>query len=304
MKNLLLSSILVFVSQFSFSQLMRSEVYDFTVGDYFGLENKATHQSIGMITFRYQMIHILTKQLSATGDLVNYSAQRQTYFPPLPNGSGGITPTSYSVDTFTFIHANLNAPYSPGSGDHVFGNYATWFWESDATGCYNSVDTLIPSPWCFNNSGQAYHFGMDISNMDSCDLEPLISDYHAYSHAGGPYGGKQRPGDPTEQSFLVNLFYVVHNGVECGELPDFFLGTSELSVPTIVIYPNPASGVLNLEGLTSQYTAHVCDLNGAVLSNGIPVIDNQVNIEFLRSGFYLLYLRGENGTSFVQRFSK
>lgn len=304
MKNLLVSSILVFVSQFSFSQLMRSEVYDFTVGDYFGLKNKATDLNIGMITVRYQMIHILTKQLSVTGDSVTYSAQRQIYIPELPNGSGGGFPSSYSIDTFTFMHKQLNALYSPEIWDHVFGNTATQFWDADTNECYQSLDTLIPSPWCFNNSGQANHFGMHLGNSDSCEIEPYWSDYYAYSHAGGPYGGKEHPGDPTEQSFLVELFYVVHNGVECGQFPDFFLGTSEFSVPTIVIYPNPVSDVLNLEGLKVQSNARICALNGAVLHDEIQVIDNRITLEFLPPGFYLLYLKSENGEAFVQRFTK
>lgn len=304
MKNLLVSSILVFLSQFSFSQLMRSEVYDFSIGDYFGLKNKATYQNIGMITVRYQMMHILTKQLSLTGDSVTYSAQRQIYIPELPNGSGGGIPPSYSIDTFTFMHKQLNTLYSPEIWDHVFGNTATQFWDADTNECYQSLDTLIPSPWCFNNSGQANHFGMHLGNSDSCEIEPYWSDYYAYSHAGGPYGGKERPGDPTEQSFLVELFYVVHNGVECGQFPEFFLGNSELSDPDFVIYPNPASDVLNLEGLTVQSSVRICDLNGAVLQGEIPVIDNRITIDFLHPGFYLLYLQNENGMSFVKRFTK
>lgn len=283
---------------------MRSEVYDFAVGDYFGLENKANGPNSGMMTVRYQMIHILTKQLSVTGDSVTYSAQRQSYIPALPNGTGGSTPPSYSIDTFAFMHKYLNTAYSPAIWDHVFGNTATQFWDSDTNECYNSIDTIIPSPFCINNSGQAYHFGMHIDNMDSCSIEPQISDYYAYSHAGGPYGGKECPGDPTVESFLVELFYVVHNGIECGQFPNFFLGTSELSVPTITIYPNPASNVLNLDGLKSQSTGRVCELNGAVLRDEILVIDNQINIDFLQPGFYLLYLQGENGVSFVRRFSK
>lgn len=307
MKNFLLSSILVIVSQFSFSQLMRSEVYDFFIGNYYGIVIKSNAPSSGIqspIISGYQMFHILTKELSVTGDSVTYSAQRQTYIPALPNGSGGATPPSYSIDTFTFMHKQLNTTYSPEIWDHVFGNTATHFWDSDTNECYNSLDVLIPSPWCFNNSGQANHFGMHIDNGDSCSLEPLISDYYAYSHAGGPYGGKQRPGDPTEFAILYELFYVVHDGVECGQFPDFFLGTSELSVPTIMIYPNPVSNVLNLEGLKIQSNARICELNGAILAHEIPVVDNQIDIEFLQPGFYLLYLQSENGASFVQRFTK
>ncbi|MNJ84057.1 hypothetical protein D3C87_14970 [compost metagenome] len=283
---------------------MRSEVYDFSIGDYFGLENKADGPNSGMMTVRYQMIHILTKELSVTGDSVTYSAQRQLYVPELPDGSGGTIPPSYSIDTFTFMHKQLNTPYSPEIWDDVFGNTVTQFWDSDTNECYNSMDTIIPSPLCINNSGQAYHFGMHIHNMDSCSLEPYISDYYAYSHAGGPYGGFEQPGDPSHWSYLIDIFYVSHNGVACGQFPEFFLSTTELSVPTLTIYPNPASDVLNIEGLKTQSTARICELNGAVLRDKIPVINNQINIDFLQPGFYLLHLQGENSASFVRRFSK
>lgn len=283
---------------------MRSEVYDFTVGDYFGLNNSASHQSMGMITYRYQMIHILTKQLSPTGDVVNYSAQRQTYFPPLPNGSGGITPPSYSVDTFAFTHTNLNSPYSPTPSDHVFGNYATWFWESDSTGCYNSVDTLTPSPWCFNNSGQVYHFGMHPDNMDSCDLEPLISDYRVYSHAGGPYGGKQRPGDPTEQSFLVNLFYVVHNGVECGEFPEFFLGLEDYNRLSLEVYPNPVDNKLTIRGVESIQSFLVTSSDGKMMGGVALENNNIIDVTHLKKGIYFLHLNDFSGRNGTIRFVK
>lgn len=304
MKNLLLSSILLF-SSISFSQLMRSEVYDFSVGDYFGLKNKATYQGMGMLTVRYQMFHILTKQLSVTGDSVTYSAQRQSYFPPLPSGSGGITPPSYSVDTFAFIHTNLNTPYSPAIWDHVFGNYATWFWESDTTGCYSSVDTIIPSPWCFNNSGQAYHFGMHIGNMDSCiTIEPFISDYYAYSHAGGPYGGKECPGDPSVPSFWVELFYVVHNGVECGQFPDFFLGLEDYNRLSLEVYPNPVDDKLTIRGVESIQSFLITSSDGKMIGGVTLENNNIIDVAHLKKGIYFLHLKDFSGRNGTIRFVK
>jgi hypothetical protein len=304
MKHLILSILLLLLSQSSFSQLMRSEVYDFTIGDYFGLENKASVSGSGIMTVRYQMIHILTKQLSATTDSVTYSAQRQTYFPSLPNGSGGGTTPSYSIDTFTFMHTNLNTAFSPEIWDNVFGNSVTHFWDSDTNECYNALDTLIPSPWCFNNSGQASHFGMHINNPDSCELEASSSDYYAYSHAGGPYGGKGPSGDPTELTLLVELFYVVHNGVECGQFPTFFLGISEETQLVLNVSPNPAQDKITVLGITAIGTCTVLSSDGKNVSQKIAWKENEVDVSSLDSGTYFLKVTDESGKTGTVRFVK
>ncbi len=284
---------------------MRSEVYDFTVGDYFGLENKATVPNSGMITVGYQMMHILAKQLSVTGDSVTYLAQRQTYIPALPNGSGGGTPPSYSIDTFAFMHRDLNTPFSPEIWEDVFGNNVTHFWDSDTNECYNSLDTLIPSPWCFNNSGQAYHFGMHINDMDSCgSIEPLISDYYAYSHAGGPYGGKERPGDPTEQSFLVELFYVTHMGLECGQFPDFFLGLEQYDQLLIEVFPNPVCDKLTVQGVESIQRFSVTSLDGKMIDGLTLENDTVIDVTNLHNGIYFLHMKDYNGRNGTVRFVK
>lgn len=305
MKNYLLISLLFFIPYFGSAQLMRSEVYDFSVGDYFGLEHKTNPVgSSSMISVRYQMFHILTKQISVTTDSVTYTAQRQTYIPSLPDGSGGVTPSSYDLDTISFLHKNLNMPFSPNMWDHVFGNVATQFWDSDTNACYLSLDTLIPSPLCINNSGQANHFGMHIADMDSCELEPLISDYYAYSHAGGPYGGKERPGDPTEQHFLVKLFYVVHEGVECGQFPDFFLNVKENQLLHLTAFPNPVQDKLIIRGVDEIRTGIVVSAEGKMVSDDLIRNGNELDVSRLKSGVYFLKITDQSGNFGVLRFVK
>lgn len=305
MKKHLLISLLFFISYFGSAQLMRSEVYDFSVGDYFGLEHKANPVGFSsMISVRYQMFHILTKQVSVTTDSVTYTAQRQTYTPALPDGSGGAIPSSYDLDTISFIHKNLNMPFSPDIWDDVFGNSVTHFWDSDTNDCYLSLDTLIPSPLCINNSGQANHFGMHISNMDSCELEPLISDYYAYSHAGGPYGGKERPGDPMEQHFLVKLFYVVHEGVECGQFPDFFLNVTENQLLHLRAFPNPVQDKLIIQGVYEICTSMVVSSEGKTVSDDLIRNGNELDVSRLKSGVYFLKITDQSGNFGVLRFVK
>lgn len=306
MKHLFLISIFLISSFAGFSQLMRSEVYDFSVGNYYGLKFRANASgSSTMYTVRYQMFHILSKQLSVTTDSVTYVAQRQTYIPPLSNGSGGATPASYDLDTITFMHQSLNMAYSPDMFDNVFGNIVSHFWDPNTNECYTALDTLIPSPLCFNNSGQANHFGMHLNIMDSCPgLEPYISDYYAYSHAGGPYGGKQNPGDPTVASFLVELFFVVHNGVECGQLPDFFLNTAENKRLFLNAYPNPAVNELVVTGISDIKNCTLLTAEGKTATSYISWKNNVLDVSKLSSGTYFLQLEDSSGKSGIAKFVK
>lgn len=306
MKNLLLSAVFFASTFIGFSQLMRSEVYDFSVGNYYGLKFRANASgSTTMYTVRYQLFHILSKQLSVTTDSVTYTAQRQTYIPPLPNGSGGAFPSSYSLDTVTFMHQSLNVAYSPEIFDNVFGNPVSHFWDTNTNECYTALDTLIPSPLCFNNSGQANHFGMHLNIMDSCPtIEPYISDYYAYSHAGGPYGGKQNPGDPTVANYLVELFYVVHNGVECGQLPDFFLNTNENNQLVLNAYPNPVVDELIISGISGIKNCTVFTTEGKSASSQISWKDNVVEVSKLAPGVYFLQLEDNSGKSGIVKFMK
>ena len=306
MKNLFLLTVFCISAFAAFAQLMRSEVYDFSVGNYYGLRFKANASgSTTMYTVRYQLFHILSRQLSVTTDSVTYVAQRQTYIPPLPNGSGGTTPASYDLDTITFMHQSLNEAYSPDLWDHVFGNTVSSFWDPNTNECYTPLDTLVPSPLCITNSGQANHFGMHINIIDSCSaIEPFISDYYAYSHAGGPYGGMQNPGDPGIQNFLVELFFVVHNGVECGQLPDFFLNTSENNPLVLNVYPNPAVDELIVAGISGIKKCQILTTEGKSVSSRISWKDNVVAVSGLAPGIYFLQLEDHSGKSGMVKFMK
>jgi Secretion system C-terminal sorting domain len=307
MRNLFSFLFVVLFSFCSNAQLMRSEVYDFSVGDYFGLEHKAASgSSSSLLVVRNEMFHVLSKQLSITTDSVVYSVERQTYIPALPNGSGGTYPPIYTVDTITILHTQLNSPFSAGISDHVFGNILYMFYEDPTNECYSPFDTLIPSPLCINNSGQAVSFGMNpnLNGSDTCAIEPYISSYIAYSHAGGPYGGMECPGDLTVSQYLIHLKFVNHNGVACGEFPGFFVGLEDFTTLELALYPNPSETNLVIEGISSIATLILISSDGKDITRDVSWNQLTVNVEQLSSGIYYLLVSDPTGKCGTIRFTK
>jgi hypothetical protein len=306
MKNSILLFCLVFTSLFGQSQVMRSEVYDFSVGDYFGLEHKASTSSLPLLVVRNEMFHIISKVLSVTSDSVTYIAERQTYIPALPNGSGGATAPSYSIDTISFLYKQLNSPFSPLISGHTFGNSLNVFYENPTNECYNPYDSLIPSPLCINNSGQAINFGMEpyFNDSDTCAFEPYVSSYIAYSHAGGPYGGMSCQGDPTVPQYYISLKYVDHNGIACGTFPCFFVGVEENKQIQLTLFPNPTRGRLSLQGLEQIVACEVFTAEGKNVTDNITWNGMEVDVTKLSSGSYILKVMDASNKIGVARFVK
>lgn len=296
MINRLLLLVLLINVSYSFSQLTRSEVYDFSIGDYFGIEHKSKNVMSAVIPVRYQMFHILSKQMSITTDTVTYVAERQTYIPQLPDGNGGSFPSSYSIDTISFSHDELNQPYTPEINGHVFGNDVNCFWVSDTNECYSVVNAQNPSSLCISNSGVMVYYGMHINDIDSCELEPITSEYFAYSHAGGPFGGKDCVGDPTFQTYLIELNYVLHDGVACGTFPGFFVNINELQQELqLLAYPNPTKNSTTITGISVIAKIYLTSSNGMDVTGEISNNNNQLDISKLSSGVYTLKVIDEFG---------
>lgn len=84
-------------------------------------------------------------------------------------------------------------------------------------------------------------------------------------------------------------------------------GVGELASSKYVVYPNPASTNLSVEGLTTGNvsTIEVFNMNGQKVmtefNNGYNKID--LNIAGLNEGMYFIHLTGENGTT-VKKFIK
>jgi hypothetical protein len=70
----------------------------------------------------------------------------------------------------------------------------------------------------------------------------------------------------------------------------------------IILYPNPASATLNIEGLATTAKAEVYDLSGKLLLNK-PLTSHQIDISSLATGFYFIKLTTADG-SVVKKFVK
>lgn len=291
MKNLLILLAGIVLSTHANAQLMRSEVYDFSVGDYFELEHK---EDFGNVILYRDLFHILSKQLSVTSDTVVYVAQKQMLLVNM-NPNGG---PSFFIDTVTFQHTHLNSPFTPNFQHYTFGYVRNVFYENPTTECYVPYDSLMPSPLCISNSGQAACFGMIpyFNDGDTCLIEPFVSDFTAYSHAGGPYGGVIQ-GDPTFNAHIIDLGYVKHNGVSCGDFPSYFLATENDLIMELSVHPIPATSELTLSGLSSIASLNLVSSEGKDVTNSVTWNQLTVDVLQLPQGVYFLTVTDPAGKS-------
>lgn len=76
---------------------------------------------------------------------------------------------------------------------------------------------------------------------------------------------------------------------------DTGVGINEASVlNALKVYPNPTTGMLNLQSQVALTSYTLCDLQGRVVKQG-NIESNQVDLSGLESGVYVLGVRGVNG---------
>lgn len=98
-------------------------------------------------------------------------------------------------------------------------------------------------------------------------------------------------------------FNMIVNTKESNLSLDFAVGMSEQKNEHISIYPNPATEKLRISGLTGQTYARIYNIHGQqLLASKTEVINGELNVSFLSSGFYIIKLETCEGV-FVERFS-
>ncbi len=77
------------------------------------------------------------------------------------------------------------------------------------------------------------------------------------------------------------------------------MATQRLSAkPSLVMYPNPASGSFQVTGLDSETTVHVYDQYGKKVITSNLKDESTVNTEMLSNGVYLVEIIGKNSSAF------
>ncbi|WP_431109527.1 PQQ-dependent sugar dehydrogenase [Winogradskyella poriferorum] len=93
------------------------------------------------------------------------------------------------------------------------------------------------------------------------------------------------------------------------KISDALLSIDENTQNTISIYPNPANTVLNIDffgtAITNSTTINIFDIQGklikSILKDNIDTFTS-INISDLKSGFYILKIKSEDGKKATQKF--
>ncbi|MNK24813.1 Beta-agarase D precursor [compost metagenome] len=292
MKTIALTLGLLFVVSVNtgFSQLLRKDVYDFSVGDIYSIRYK-WHQGSNNFTgnVRYIMCRILEKEYNSDSSQVSYFAQRQTYIPPLPLGNGTGSAPEFHIDSVTFSYTQLLMDYRTDYNEFGFGSAGPLMLNNYGFTC-TILDSSYTVGYCNSFNNNRFNFGIVINNPDSCSVEVPISHYYVGEKIGGPYGEWHYAGgaDPTANYWGTFLDYYYKDGEACGVFPEYFLGIEEYEVKQFKVYPVPASEILHIDGDVKIERIELIDLTNKVLLKTDNLTDKRIDINSLPSGVYLL----------------
>ncbi len=295
MKLIVTSFLFLQISQLAFSQLLRRDVYDFEVGDYYSISHYWHTSSNLNVTTQYDLFQISGKIYNSDSTIVNYTANTQIYVPPLP----GSPNSSLTNGTISFLHSNLGNDYSIWDNDDPFGISLNVLLlaDPDPDSCViNELSYTINA--CLNLPLNRFNFGISITDSPTC-FEPITSSYFVQEGCGGPYGGWAHYGDPSAAYGGINLVYFKKGNVECGQFPAFFVGLPESTESNILVYPNPIKDhvVIQNDQLISQ--VEITDLKGNKIALFSPSSSElKIDLSHFSSGWYLLKIMTESTISY------
>jgi len=84
----------------------------------------------------------------------------------------------------------------------------------------------------------------------------------------------------------------------------YYVGTNNLELQSLRIYPNPATDIIYLKSELNHYSEfQISDVTGKLLLNGKIEKDKPISIMDLKSGFYLITFTSKQ-TAFQVKFIK
>ncbi len=267
-------SIILFIATCSYGQttLLRSQVYDFEIGDVFMTAfSEYNSGGQGYTNYRLDTIGAI---LANTLDTFKYVTSSYTFYSYF----------SFPANTYAG-YMRFNDTITISGMDSVANHYAYFF-------CPASSDTIVPNPELCDALTWT-----EAAQEDSCWYQSNLVEgcggpyYHnsVISSSGGGYG------------VSLTLIYFNKAGIECGQI----VTSNEPieNVESLKLYPNPADQFIFLDGvaLTDQLT--IFSIDGKRLQRSIYT-GHPVDVANLEEGIYFLQISGSNKRTFVFKFIK
>ncbi len=177
---------------------------------------------------------------------------------------------------------NVGLEEDPVADGNYYMNFQIWLYESD-----KSIEI---------HYGPTNVIGIEVLNDENVLFVGIGGDEDAYFIYG-------QSTDPTYSEFTQETFpeegvtmdAYPSNGTVYRLAPDSTAGVGDLTRNVVTLYPNPASGVLNLSSDTFASTHYtVYDMMGKLVLEGDMSSAGQVNIERLTPGMYHIKVDGQN----------
>ena len=173
-----------------------------------------------------------------------------------------------AIETTSIVNMILNTDN--------FGNQCTW----DIT---NSAGTIV-------YSGGPYENNVTIQETFTLPIE--CYNFNLYDSVGN--GGGSIVVYDSESNIILNSNGDYDDGISAYFTTNGVLGTSDNVLNNLIIYPNPASSILNIDNAENS-TIEVFDLLGRIiLSRSNISLKEQINVSTLNSGTYLIRISNEN----------
>ena len=82
------------------------------------------------------------------------------------------------------------------------------------------------------------------------------------------------------------------------------LSTENLALTNVLLYPNPASDILNIKNIDGDYSYKIYSITGKLLQTENNVIRKQIDLKNLNKGFYLLEITDSNNNKITKKLVK
>lgn len=233
---------------------------------------------------------------------------------PFPSISGSASKNNICAGDTIQLLGNGGTFYEffPSQGLITVGNDV--FANPPVTTVYTIIGTISPT-FC----GDTSTFTVTVNPLPSASVQKVKSTLTALDH-GASYQWLECPAktdilNETNQSFTPKVtgnyaVRVTQNGCVNTSgcvLVDLNVGINSIyNNQTIQLYPNPTNGVLSVESTQVKLINYIImDVDGRIISNGDIISNNEeINIENLKNGIYIIQLTDVNGNISTLKFIK